>query len=123
MQHLKELVSADSILLLPMATILETGHLIARERDGRRRRSAALPFCARVREAIDGSAPWTPTPFWDAEALRYWIDDFPAQAARGAGMGDFSIIKEWERQCGLHRTRRVRIWSLDKHLSAYDRQP
>jgi hypothetical protein len=37
-------------------------------------------------------------------------------------MGDLSMIKEWERQCELHRARRVFIWSLDGHLAGYDRK-
>jgi len=42
----------------------------------------------------------------------------------GAGMGDLSIIKEWERQCALNKARRVFIWSLDGNdLCAYDREP
>ena len=49
--------------------------------------------------------------------------DYPDHAMQGAGMGDLSIVKEWERQCDLNRARRVLIWSFDEHLAGYDREP
>ena len=40
---------------------------------------------------------------------------------RGAGMGDLSIVKAWERTCTQHPHRRVTIWSHDQDLAGYDR--
>lgn len=109
-------------LLLPMAAVLETGNHIAQVVDGRLRRQTAERFCEKVSEAIDGSAPWTPTRFWEPEQLRTWLGEFPDRAMTGVGMGDLSIIKEWEAMCQLHRGRRVRIWSLDGDLQGFDRR-
>jgi hypothetical protein len=39
---------------------------------------------------------------------------------RGAGMGDLSIIKEWEKFKRKIPDHRVFIWSLDSHLQGYD---
>jgi len=52
-----------------------------------------------------------------------WLDEFPDSAMRGVSIGDLTIIKEYERQCELHPTRRVLIWSLDDDLQGYDRAP
>jgi hypothetical protein len=42
----------------------------------------------------------------------------------GKGMGDVSLIAEWERQRLLYPDRRVRIWSHDRRdLSGYDTHP
>jgi hypothetical protein len=122
-------VEARESLLLPMSTILETGNHIGQNGDGHQRRDAANRFIDLVRDAIDGRTPFTPTPFFEPEALRNWLGEFPDWAMRtnskgkGSGLGDLTIVKEWERQCALNRSRRVYIWSTDEHLSTYDRQP
>jgi hypothetical protein len=120
--RLEDLIREGATLLLSMAAVLETGNHIAQLTDGRVRRKTALAFCKQVMDAIDGSAPWTPTPFWDIEALKHWLGESPQAATEGKAMGDLSMIKEWERQCELHRARRVFIWSLDGHLAGYDRK-
>jgi hypothetical protein len=71
--------------------------------------------------AIAGQAPWTPTPFPDQTQLDNWLTAFPDEATRGVGIADLSMIKEFERQCELHRAGRVFVWSLDQHLTGYDR--
>ena len=124
LEKLTEMIEAKTVLLLPMAAVLETGNHIAHCGSGQKRRATAQRFCEQVAKAIDGTAPWTPTPFWEMDTVKNWLDEFPDKAMHGAGMGDLSIIKEWERQCALNRARRVFIWSLDgSDLSGYDRQP
>jgi len=72
-------------------------------------------------DAIDGKAPWTPTPMFEPEALKKWLSEFPDNAMREMGLADFSIIQDYHRQCKLHPNRNIRIWSLDHHLSGYVR--
>ena len=115
-QHIQERVT----LLLPMTTVLETGNHIGHLPQGRLRRTTAQAFCRLVLDAIEGTAPWTPTPFWEIDAMRVWLNEFPDAAMSGKGMGDLSIVKEWERQGELNRLRRVSIWSLDGHLQGYE---
>jgi len=110
-------------LLLPLAAIVETGNLIAQIPNGTQRRQAAQRFVAQVRQAIQGEAPWVVTPMPDASDWLAWLDEFPDRAMGGVGIGDLAIIKEFNRQCELHPTRRVLIWSLDSHLKGYDRAP
>jgi len=114
-------VEQGTTLLLPMAAIIETGNLIARSGDGRARRRVARSFVKAVGDAIRGTAPWTPTPLFEVEALQQWLAEFPDHASQGRSFGDLSIIKEYERQCALHPWREVFIWSLDRHLASYRR--
>lgn len=114
-------------LLLPMSTLIETGNHIGQNGDGRQRRSVAQRFVDLVQQAIRGETPFTPTPFFEPEVLLQWIGEFPDWAmrtdskGRGSGLADLTIAKEFERQCALHRMRRVYIWSSDAHLSSFDR--
>lgn len=123
LQELNGFLKAGDSLLLPIATVLETGNHIAQCSDGRLRRQAAERFAKQVRLAIAGDIPFTPTPFPTAGDVAVWISDFPDKATQGIGFGDLSIIKVFERQCELNRSRRVLIWAYDAHLSAHDRQP
>lgn len=107
-------------LLLPLATIFETGNHIAQNGNGKQRRRTAERFVDQVAKAIDGSSPFKPTSPMNLDALRGWLGDFPDHAMRGIGLADLSIIKEWERERELNTGRRVLIWSLDHHLSGYD---
>lgn len=118
--ELKGLVAQNTTLLLPIATIVETGNHVAHNGNGHQRRKAAENFVAEVDKALGGQAPWTPTPFIDLPHLQEWLVGFPDYAMREIGLADLSIIKEWERQRSHHRRRRIFIWSLDGHLSAYD---
>ena len=120
-EQLKHLIQQHVTLLLPMATIIETGNHVARSGSGRQLRAAARRFVEQVLAAIDGHAPWTPTPFFEQDELRQWLGEFPDSAMAGVGLADLAIRKEFDRQCRLHPWRRVFIWSLDGHLAAYDR--
>jgi hypothetical protein len=118
-------IREEVTLLLPIATILETGNHIGHIDDGHVRRRTAERFVALVQPALGnvaGPAPWTvPDPLLDPEDLQRYLDEFPDCAMRGLGLGDLSILKEFERQCELNQAHRVFIWSLDDHLAAYDR--
>jgi hypothetical protein len=84
-------------------------------------------FVALVQPALGnvaGHAPRTvQDPLLDPEDLQRYLDEFPGCAMQGLGLGDLSILKEFERQCALHQARRIFIWSLDADLAAYDRVP
>lgn len=73
-----------------------------------------------IRESLDGKAPWTPIHFFDDSWLRDWIDEFPDHAIREIGLGDLSIIKEYEHQKSRHQGHQVLIWSYDDDLRGYD---
>ena len=57
----------------------------------------------------------------DLETVRSWLPEFPDSAMRAQGLGDLSIVHDWNRLCERYPRRRVYIWSLDQHLSGYVR--
>lgn len=125
-------IDAHCHLLLPMATIWETGNHIARLANGGVRRQHAGRFVENVRGALLGEAPYTATHFPERDEFLKWLADFPDHAQRnksedkireGTSLADLSLIKEWERTCALHSRARVMIWSLDRDLEGYDRMP
>jgi hypothetical protein len=120
-QALKEKIEAKESLFLPMATILETGNHIAQNGDGNQRRQGAEKFVREVQKALKGESPFQPIRFLQSEDLQLWLMEFPDSAMRGSGLGDLSIIHDWQKLCQQNQGRRVYIWSLDKHLQNCDR--
>lgn len=119
--ELETRINNGESLFLPMATILETGNHIGQNGDGRQRRACAVRFVRQVKQALNGESPFKPINFLEAEELKEWLREFPEHANRGSGLGDLSIVHDWQRLCVLNPKRRVVIWSLDDHLKAYDR--
>ena len=121
LKALQSKLEADESLFLPMATILETGNHIAQNGDGTQRRKCADRFVSQVQKAFAGDSPFTPLRFLQPEDLDRWLVNFPNHAMQGSGLGDLSIIQDWQRLCEQHPYRQVYIWSLDRHLQGYDR--
>ena len=110
--------------LLPFPVILEAGNHIARIADGQGRRAYASKMVADVKEALDGKTPYRPSSFPERAQFVTWLDDFPDWAmSNGSSLTDLSIRNEWKNTCDKHPFSRVQIWSLDAHLSSYDRPP
>lgn len=127
--QLRQKLDERETLLLPLIAVYETGNHIGHGTDGNARQGTAGRFVSQVQAAISGTSPFIMTPLADRESLSAWIIDYPRSMhrcdahGRGLGFGDFTIIKEWERQCRLHSGHRVYIWSLDELLRSYDRGP
>ena len=123
LDDMKSKIEGRESLFLPMATIFETGNHISQNGDGNQRRDCAKRFAQQVTLAIDGESPFTPINFVEAEEMRTWLSRFPDAAMQEMGLGDLSIIHDWERQRDLNQGRRVYIWSLDNHLQGFDTHP
>ncbi len=114
------IINRSETLILPLASIIETGNHIAHIGDGRVRREIAKKFALYLRDTADNKAPWSLTNLeWTPDDLRKFADIFPEQAMRQVGFGDMSIIDAFndyiKRVPGVF----VRIWSTDEHLMAY----
>lgn len=118
--------------ILPMATILETGNHIAQNGDGRLRRQTAERFCAAVKGAFTGEAPYQPSEFPNTGEILGWLEEFPGKAGQnksptrtgeGTSFGDLSIIKEYQKCVARFRMSEVFIWSLDSDLTAFHHTP
>jgi hypothetical protein len=122
-------INARDHLLLPAASIWETGNHISRLANGALRRRFAQIFVTDVRSAIAGETPYGPTQFPTGQEFADWLQSFPESAQRnksatktneGVSLSDHTIIKEWEQAKRRHSMSRVLIWSTDSDLSAYD---
>jgi hypothetical protein len=121
---LERFIRSHATLLLPVATILETGRHIAQLQDGQVRRQIATNFITLVQQALDGCAPWTVSqPLLDPIDIKHYLVDFPDYAMRGISLGDLTIIKEFDRQCNLHHDREILIWTLDGHMAGHHQDP
>ena len=124
MTELEEHIRADSQLLLPMATVVETGNHIGQiGQSGAERRRCAVELAAVVRDAVTTQVPWVLVPLPDQDDLVALLDRFPDDATRGVGLGDVSIVDAWHRTCERFQGSQVTVWSLDTHLQGYDRAP
>jgi len=103
--------------------LVRTERIGGKVRHGTERRACAQRFVQMVSGALDGQLPLMPVNFLESHDLRAWLSEFPDHAQRGSGLGDLSIVHDWQRLCHQNRARRVYIWSLDNHLAAYDRAP
>ena len=54
----KEVLRAEDVLILPVATIIETGNHIAHISNGNARRTIAGKFGEYLRKTAEGEAPW-----------------------------------------------------------------
>ena len=113
-------IKDKEFLFLPMATVLETGNHIGQIADGNHRRQRAESFVKQVQLAIDGSSPFNPINFLEANDMRLWLAEFPNWVNQRRGLGDLSIKHDWDRLCEQNQARRVYVWSLDGHLSSFD---
>jgi hypothetical protein len=120
---LERKIDAREALLLPMATIIETGNHIGQNGNGAQRRDCARLFVDQVTFALNGESPFQPINFLSQDEMRVLLMKFPDHAMTGSGLGDLSIIQDWEKVCEQNPARRVYIWSFDEHLAAYDRPP
>ena len=121
--RLESLIEKGATLLLPLATIYETGNHISRNGDGRQRRKTAKQFSRQVDLALRGENPFTPTDINEEEEIRRWLTEFPEYAEQQVEFGDMSIVEAFRKQCDRHPSRRVFIWAIDSDLSSYDREP
>lgn len=120
MKELKQLLAnkEKETMILPFATIIETGNHIAQNGDGRQRRQTAEAFCKIIDKTLKGEAPWV---YYGeqlrAEDLEVICKGFPDAAMREEGFGDLSIIHAYnqykDETPAIHE---IRIWALDKHL-------
>ena len=120
MKELKRLLkfSNDNVLILPFATIIETGNHIAHCGDGNVRRKTAEKFCECIDKTIKNEAPWQ---YYGnqltVEDLSEICKEFPDLAMREEGFGDLSIIQAYKKYKdetpAIHK---IRIWSVDSHL-------
>lgn len=117
----KQVIEAKEVLILPIATIIETGNHIAHIADGNIRRTIAKKFGEYLRKTAEGEAPWQLYGVeLDKEGLLYLADHIEENAICEIGIGDMSIIYAYEQyKDTIPGIGRIMIWSTDTHLQGY----
>jgi len=119
-QLLKQERQENSIFVLPMATLIETGNHISQAPEHRFARATAL--AEHLRDAADASTPWAAfteqSRLWDSENLQKLADSWPALAACGISIGDATIKDVAE--CYASAGYSVEILTGDQGLKAYE---
>ena len=116
-------ISLDYTLVLPLATIIETGNHIAHATEMRRERGKDLAEL--IRKSADETSPWAAfteqVKLWSSDNLKKLADTWPALAANKLTIGDATIkdVAEYYREMGYA----VRLLSGDTQLAAYEPPP
>lgn len=126
-EELRRLTSSGVPLVLPIATVIETGNHIAQVQDGHGRRLAAERFVTFLRATVSGTVPWVfHAVEWDKDMLSTLCEGtaatgpFVELAAAGLlGTGDLAILAECERYARRTFGLDVRVWTLDVRRAAY----
>ena len=121
-EEFRQAVKNQETLILPMATIIESGNHISHIADGNIRREKALQFQNFLIKTAKEEAPWKLYGVhFQKEDLLALADKFPFYAQKmEMGIGDMSIIQFYERyKREVPAIGRIMIWSTDKHLMGY----
>lgn len=111
----------QQILILPLATIIETGNHIAHIADGHIRRNRAKKMAELIEKTVNDEAPWT---YYGKEFEREDLLEISKavvdHAVMEIGVGDLSIIQVYKKYKEVvPAIGSIRIWSLDHHLQSY----
>lgn len=114
-------IESKEVLILPVATIIETGNHIAHINNGNIRRTIATQFGEYLRKTAEGEAPWQLYGVeLDKDGLLYLAEHIEENAIQQIGVGDMSIIHVYEQyKSNTPGIGRIMIWSTDTHLQGY----
>ncbi len=113
-------ISKKSLLVLPLATLIETGNHIAQANGERYKLAVALSNI--IKKVANEEEPWAAFTFqrklWDEENLIKLANNWPALAASGLSIGDATIkdVAEYYTEAGCL----VKIFTGDEGLKAYE---
>lgn len=117
----KKNLAAEDVLIMPTATIIETGNHIAHIANGNKRREIAGKFGEFLRKTAEGEAPWQLYSVKNLkDELLYLANNIENFATQEVGIGDISIIYAYQHY--IEETPAIgaiMIWSTDKHLQGY----
>lgn len=108
-------------LILPLATIIETGNHIAHIANGSYRRERAQTMAELINRTVNDQAPWS---YYGQEFEREDLLEISRAVVDNAiieiGIGDLSIVQVYKKYKNtVPAIGSIRIWSLDNHLQSY----
>lgn len=121
--HLDQAIAAGATLVLPLASMIETGNHIAQLSS--RRRDLALALANMMKQAADETTPWAAftrqQDLWDGAGLKQLADEWPGLAIQGVSLGDAAIkfVADHYVRLGFE----VEILTGDKGLKALEPLP
>lgn len=123
--------NGDNTLILPAATIIETGNHIAQLSEGNVRRDRMTKLSDLLMRSASAAAPWVVGKAdWSQtfiQDLVAGVPDVPIEslvelATQRVGIGDASIIHEahvYRNSTSTPSGQNIRIWTLDAGLQAF----
>jgi len=119
---IREEIDAKTTLVLPLASIIETGNHIAQSRGDRYTLAGELAKI--MMEAADNCSPWAAftdqSELWDKEGLKQLAQELPKMAAEQTSIGDTSIKIVAEYYSKMRFC--VEIFTADAGLKSYESQ-
>jgi len=116
---ISEEIKQDSTLVLPLATIIETGNHLSQSKGDRFR--LAEKFCDLLLKSIDNENPWAAfseqSDLWNDDNMKQLAADWPLLASQKVSLGDATIknVAEYYAQSRCE----VEILTGDEGLKAY----
>lgn len=113
-------VARKSTLVLPIATLIETGNHIAQTSGNRF--DLAHQLAEQLEHSLDARSPWAAftdqSSLWEADNLKRLASEWPKLAAKGLSIGDATIkdVAEYYAKAGWQ----VEILTGDSGLKAYE---
>ncbi|MGF1533533.1 MAG: hypothetical protein ACFCUI_07505 [Bernardetiaceae bacterium] len=115
-------IAAKTTLVLPLATIIETGNHISQQPGDCY--GLAKKFCDILKKSIDNTHPWAAfsdqSSLWSNERVRELADSWPDLAAQKISIGDATIKDVAEFYFKINFA--VEIFTGDNGLKAYEPQ-
>jgi hypothetical protein len=113
-------IDCDFTLVLPLASIIETGNHIAKANHSRRERATSLAEI--MRKAADERTPWAAfrdqDELWSPDGLNRLAQQWPDLAAQKLAIGDATIkqVADYYTRMGL----KVQLLTGDEQLKTYE---
>jgi hypothetical protein len=120
----RECLDEGDFLIMPVATMIETGNHIAHIANGNVRRTIAGKFSNFLRKTAEDEAPWKLYGVKNMkDELLYLSEHFEDFATRKVGIGDMSIVYAYEHYIEeVPAIGNIMIWSTDAHLQEYHKE-
>lgn len=119
----ESLVVNQDTFVIPIAVLVETGNHIGQIADGGKRYEISDKFSKIIKKAICSEDHWNVVPELPVSVLENMMSSFCDWTKNRSGFGDMSIVEQfedyWKKRQPIGK---MRIWSFDTHLSAYEKE-
>lgn len=122
-REFREIIDRKETLIMPLATIIETGNHIAHIPDGKgdARYIVTKKFKEFLAKTAESEAPWTLYGnALDSKEIKYMSENLEQFLPAKIGIGDMTIIYAYQKYLEEEPAiGTIMIWSTDEHLASY----